>query len=218
MLALMLGSFLMARTDRWMLAGVLGALAAFTRVNGLLLAPALAVEVLHQWRSTGRWRWQWLWVALVPTGLLGYLSVNYYVWRDPLEFMVYDRHFWHKSLSWPWVGIGNLIARSSPGNGLSMILAPEQELLFLALVSAVALYAAFELRPSYAVWAGLNWLLLTLTTLIQSTPRYTLLLFPVYILLGRATARSTAYALLTAGSPLMLTLFLGQFVRAIGRF
>lgn len=217
-LALMLGSFLMARTDRWMLAGVLGALAAFTRVNGLLLAPALAVEVLHQWRSSGRWQWQRLWAALVPAGTLAYLFVNYYVHGNPLQFLVYDRQYWHKSLSWPWVGIGKLLAASSPRNGLSMILVPEQELLFLAVGLAVVVYAAVKLRPSYAVWSGANWLLMMTTTLIQSTPRYTMLLFPVYVLMARAGARPTAYALLTAGSLLLLTLLLGQFVRTVGGF
>src|SRR6266516_1105726 len=36
-LALVLGSFLAARSDRWWLAGILGGLAALTRVNGLVL-------------------------------------------------------------------------------------------------------------------------------------------------------------------------------------
>ncbi|MGH7416720.1 MAG: glycosyltransferase family 39 protein, partial [Candidatus Rokuibacteriota bacterium] len=48
-LALALGSFLAARTDRWWLAGALGGLAALTRVNGLILIPALLVEAATQW-------------------------------------------------------------------------------------------------------------------------------------------------------------------------
>jgi len=42
-LALVLGSFLAARTNRWWLAGILGGLAALTRINGLILLPALMV-------------------------------------------------------------------------------------------------------------------------------------------------------------------------------
>ncbi|MDP9467951.1 MAG: glycosyltransferase family 39 protein, partial [Chloroflexota bacterium] len=41
-MALVLGSFLAARTERWWLAGALGGLAALTRANGLILIPALA--------------------------------------------------------------------------------------------------------------------------------------------------------------------------------
>ncbi len=49
-LALAFGSLWLARSDRWWAAGVLGGLAALTRVNGLVLIPALAVEAWLQWR------------------------------------------------------------------------------------------------------------------------------------------------------------------------
>ena len=48
-MALVLGSFLAARTERWWLAGILGGLASLTRVNGLILIPALGAEALTQW-------------------------------------------------------------------------------------------------------------------------------------------------------------------------
>ena len=44
-LAFVLGAMLAARQDCWWLAGLLGALAAMTRANGIALAPVLAVEV-----------------------------------------------------------------------------------------------------------------------------------------------------------------------------
>jgi Mannosyltransferase (PIG-V) len=49
-LLLSVSSFWAARRRKWPVAGVLGALAAATRVFGLLLVPALAIEALHQWR------------------------------------------------------------------------------------------------------------------------------------------------------------------------
>ena len=42
------GAFAAARSRRWPLAGALGALAALTRNVGVVLAPALAVEAIHQ--------------------------------------------------------------------------------------------------------------------------------------------------------------------------
>jgi hypothetical protein len=45
------GSFWAARRRRWPLAGALGALAAATRVFGILLGAALALEALQQWRA-----------------------------------------------------------------------------------------------------------------------------------------------------------------------
>nr|MBA3740566.1 glycosyltransferase family 39 protein [Chloroflexota bacterium] len=49
-LALAFGSMWLARTDRWWGAGLLGGLAALSRVNGLVLIPALMVEAYLQWR------------------------------------------------------------------------------------------------------------------------------------------------------------------------
>jgi len=48
------GSFAAARSRRWLLAGALGALAALTRNVGVVLAPALAVEAVHQYLEARR--------------------------------------------------------------------------------------------------------------------------------------------------------------------
>jgi len=55
-IALVLGSFLAARRDHWALAGVFGALACLTKINWLVLLPALAVEVLLHYRATRRFQ------------------------------------------------------------------------------------------------------------------------------------------------------------------
>src|SRR4051812_39949253 len=72
-LALVLGSFLAARRDRWALAGVLGFLAALTRFNGLVLIPALGIEAWESYRSKQNWHSRWLWIGLIPCGFLIYL-------------------------------------------------------------------------------------------------------------------------------------------------
>ena len=51
-LALVLGSLLAARSGRWWLAGLLGALCTMTRANGLALLPVLAVEAVHSSRAS----------------------------------------------------------------------------------------------------------------------------------------------------------------------
>jgi hypothetical protein len=57
------GAFWAARTNRWLLAGLLGGWAALTRVMGLLLLPALLLE-----KPTARAR---LWLCLIPLAQLG---------------------------------------------------------------------------------------------------------------------------------------------------
>src|SRR5216684_7050528 len=65
-LALVVTSFLAARHERWMAAGVLGAHAALTHDNGILLVPALAAEALSELWRTRYFEWRWLWISVVP--------------------------------------------------------------------------------------------------------------------------------------------------------
>ena len=77
-LALALGSVLAARTDRWGLAGLLGAFCWLTRATGAILVPTLAVEIAQKYSTNRRWNRRWLWIAFVPTGFAIYLLLN---WR-----------------------------------------------------------------------------------------------------------------------------------------
>ena len=180
-LALALGSFLAARTDRWWLAGLLGAFATLARVNGLVLIPALAVEAVVQWWPERRWRWRWLWVALVPVGFAVYLALNWAVYGDAFAFVRIQTDHWFKSLSPPWVGIGGVIdwalTRPDPEDAFML---GWVELAFIALALAGTAVCAIRFRPSWTVWMAGNWLLITSTGFVLSVPRYALVLFPLF--------------------------------------
>ena len=211
-LALALGSFLAARQKRWMIAGALGALASLTRVNGLILIPALGVEALWQWRESRRIDWRWLWIAAVGFGFAGYLLLNAHVTGDALAFQTIMREHWFKSLTPPWNGLRenlNSMWWRSPSEA-QMIGA--QELIFAALGLFCAVLCWIKLRPSYAVWITLNWLLITSTSFVLSVPRYTLLMFPIFLLFAEYGARRFWNTAITVWSLLFLALFVSQFV------
>ncbi|MDH3529798.1 MAG: mannosyltransferase family protein, partial [Acidobacteriota bacterium] len=115
-LALVVSAFFAARKRRWLLAGVLGCLACTTRINGLLLFPALLLEVWNEFRETREKNWQWLYLLLIPIGVSSYLGLNYSVSGDPFKFLEYQREHWHRSLRLPWYGLmdafRNMIGRS----------------------------------------------------------------------------------------------------------
>ncbi len=210
-LALVLGSFLAARTNRWWLAGLLGALATLTHVNGLVLVPALAAEALLAWWPDRRWRWRWLGIAIVPLGFAGYLALNQAVYGDPLAFLAIQREHWFKSLSPPWVGIGGVITSilTRPPDDAFMLGWMELGFIGLGLVATVV--AALRFRPSWAVWMAGNWLLITSTSFVLSVPRYTLVLFPLFAWFALLTrSRWTAVGLGVA-SLLGFAYFAGRF-------
>src|SRR5918998_995306 len=104
-LALALGAFLAARSRLWWAAGLLGGLAALTRINGVVLLPALAFEAWGEYRGGGRRaRAGWLWLLLVGAGFGVYLFINWWVLGDPRAFLKMQGEHWFKSPTWPWVG------------------------------------------------------------------------------------------------------------------
>jgi hypothetical protein len=213
-LALTLGCVFAARTERWWLAGLLGALASMTRVNGLLLGPVLFVEALQQFVLTRRINWRWLWMGLVPLGFLVYLAINYHVTGDPFTFSKIMEEHWFKKLAPPWSGLRELWSRL-PGD----VTEGPYEFFFIVVCFVCLVWSCISLRPSYALWVTLNWILIISTSFILSVPRYMLTLFPIFILFARATTnRPLPYALLTVFSLLCLGLYCSRFVQGLWAF
>lgn len=212
LLALIATSFLAARRERWMAAGVLGALAALARPNGILAIPALGTEALWQWRETHRLNWRWLWLGLVPIGFAVYLWINHRVTGDALAFLKLEHSHWADGIVAPWSSIRvNLgVAREFTANEAAMV--GTQVLFYLAVGLAGTIASAFLLRPSYAVWMALNWLLFASQSWDLSAPRYVLVMFPLFILIARLTRRRNWNTLVTVWSLMWLAMFASQFV------
>ena len=209
-LMLALGSVLAARKQRWLLAGILGALTCLTRVNGLVLIPALLVEAGHQYRTTRRWQWQWLAIGVIGLGFCGYLLLNKHVTGDFFAFTSIMRQNFGKSLTWPWTGINSALGSLNREPGDAQMIGM-QELSFIVLGLACTIVSWVKLRPIYSVWMTVNWLLFTSVTFVLSVPRYTLTMFPIFILFAMLAARRIWMAAITFWSLLYLALFASLF-------
>lgn len=213
-LALALGCVLAARMNRWWFAGLLGASACLTRVNGLLLMPVLAVEALSQFRVTRRINWRWLGIAVVPVGFLAYLWLNYHVTGNFFAFSKIMEEHWYKKFTSPWLGIRDVYWRL-PGD----VMEGQHELFYIVLGFVCIVWSWLRLRPSYAVWITCNWLLINSTSFILSVPRYMLTLFPVFILFAQfCTGRRWAFAAFTVVSLLYFGLYSSRFVQGLWAF
>ncbi|MEZ0370037.1 MAG: hypothetical protein ACAI44_13200, partial [Candidatus Sericytochromatia bacterium] len=99
-LALTLGSWYEARQGRWGRAGLAGMLASLTRLQGLVLFPALLLEAWLQRKQTS-WR-RLLGVLLVPLGFGLYLLLNWRVQGQPFAFLDLQKNFFGNHLVPPW--------------------------------------------------------------------------------------------------------------------
>jgi hypothetical protein len=219
-LALAFGSLWLARSDRWVLAGALGGLAALSRVNGLILIPALAVEAWLQWRERRAVDLRWAGaLALVAAGFATYLAVNLAVYGDPFAFSEIQRSHWGKGLAPPWVGIAGLLDRTEDADPDTALMLGWVELLFVGVGFAATVASAALLRPTWTTWTAGNWLLSVSTGFVLSTPRYSLALFAIPVLAAMVLERNRPLgAALAAISGAALVYFAWRFATGLWGF
>jgi hypothetical protein len=171
--------------ERFVLAGVLGFLAALTRSTGLALFGALALDLcVRVLRGQQRPRWHMLALGLIPLGLVAYTVLLRYQVHDPLALSKSMKH-WQRAPAWPW----EALVRAFSGVGsTSPWLSKEQAFVeavfggsFLALGAAMAAQ-----RWPVALWSYvvLGVLMPLSTQNIAGLMRYVLVLFPAFLFLA----------------------------------
>jgi hypothetical protein len=216
--AMIISSLYYARLSRWPIAGVLGFLAALTRLGGLLMLPVLLVEYMHQkgWKPR-KVDLNILWVFLISTGFLIYLNINNQVTGNSFTFMVVERVHWYNTLD-PISGLTSAISWANNGRYPQNLILGYAPLVF-AVFGLLMVMGGFyrRLRPSHLAYMLLSWMLALSTSFWLSVPRYVMAMFPIFILLGTITKRKSVNVAITVCFGIALSFFtvlfaLGQFV------
>lgn len=212
-LALAIGSIFAARKDKWWLAGTLGTLSWMTRANGIILIPTLAMEAGYQFWKTKRWQWRWLWIALVPLGFAVYLLLNWRVTGDPFNAFRQRKPMFFTEFTWPWTGMHGAFNIMGEWKPTQAEMIGTQEFVFAVIGLICVIASWFKLRPTYAVYTTATWLLFVSVTFLQSMPRYTLNMFPIFILFAILGENRFWRVAITVWSLLFLALFTMLFMR-----
>ena len=211
-LALAFGSVLAARVDRWRLAALLAAFCWLTRATGAVLVPTLGVEAAQKYFTNRRWNPRWLWIALVTSGFAVYLLLNWLVTGDASAFLRTRKVSFEQTFALPWAGIWKMVrAHYRTPNEAEMV--GVQELAFLALGFICTVISWIKLRPIYAAWMNGNLILFASVNYFRSIPRYTLTMFPIFILFGLLSQNRFWAGVLTVWSLLFFALFAVLFAR-----
>ena len=189
-------------------------LAAATRVTGIILLPVLIIEYLSQREyRIHKIRKDIIWIGVIGLGLVSYLILNYIVAGDPFHFLDIQREHWDKKLALPYEGLilaWKMVSQRSPAEGM---FGGWAEIGFALLGLVLIIYSFFRVRLSYNLYALATWLLVTSTWFWLSIPRYTLSMFPIFIVLALLGRRKDVHFLITFISILFYALFLSLFVR-----
>lgn len=200
-LFLLLGCFYSARKGKWVYAGLAGFLLALTRVNGVFVVIPLFYEYMREkdFRLKGI-RADILALGLVPLGLLVYCAYNYILTGDFLAF-VHIQSAWGRQM-------GNPLTILADGL-LSWAGKPNRVVAAWLTGFTLASLAIFCRRiPFSHLLLCLIFIFLPLSSSLMSMPRFTAVLFPLFILFGRLSQDRRVDAALT----LLLCILQGFFM------
>lgn len=211
---LTIAAFYSARTRHWLLAGIFGALASYTRFVGIFLLPALFVE----WYQQSKKIKNLIPLFLIPMGLLVYMNYLSKTSGDPLAFFHVQADFAQGrseklvmlyQVFWRYVKMIFTVNHTDPLY-LTIIFEFATGVVFLI----TAIYSFVKQRLSYAVFNLLAYIIPTLTGSFTSMPRYVLLCFPSFLLVGEVLTRSSLARKIILGTFTMaFIIFLSLFAR-----
>jgi hypothetical protein len=204
------GAVYAARTGRFAAAGVLGAVASATRNTGVLVLVPLAVLYLYGDRPTATVRELLrrampsrrpgpavMWLALVPAGLVVYSLYLRQTVGDTQAWRRAQIFFGHKDVTTPFEGIRRAIVagwhaiQGSVPHDLRFPLIVELVFIALALVALVGVFR--RLPAAYALYSLAALLPATMSPVVdeplRSMPRYTVVVFPLFMWAARACER-----------------------------
>jgi hypothetical protein len=196
-----LAAFYAFRTRRWALGGLAGALATATRVNGIIMLPALAWIAWRGCEPTRRDRaLACLGLALVACGIGGYSLYVYQLSGNPFEWMASITRWGYHPGGPPWMAPVQL-ARNLLGHPYRYLTTDHMALYDVLYGVTGALFACavpFVWRrfgAAYGLFMLLNLYLPMSSGVFEGMGRYCSVLFPAFIWLGSIRSRNLSTAL-----------------------
>jgi hypothetical protein len=214
-LFLSVASFYYVRERRWLLAGLFGAFASLTRVEGVLLAVPFLIEwSLALYETRTEW-FKWpvdtllrplVGLCIIPLGLASYMAYLWVLSGDPLRFSHVQAH-WGRYLAPPWVSIDHALRIIGGPYAPQTIVNQALELSFTLLMIGTLVLGWRRLRVSYIAYMAVSILVPMSTSSLMSMQRFALVLFPMFVLFGLWGAKPNVNNAIVAFSMPLLGLF-----------
>lgn len=202
-LLLCLTCMLAALRRSWLCAGVLGFFAALTRTQGLVLV----LPTLFLWlcaRKTGKQGLKNLGLLLMPLGTGGYLLLNYCLFGNWLQFLIFQKDApWYQTTRWIGQNLTQHWNMALEYPGLAPFIYWAQLGLYFAAM-ALLFWGLHRKEPAaWLIWGGAYLGLCYLPGWLISGGRYMFGCLPLFLLMAGAKRRVTRAALLALSGALL---------------
>jgi hypothetical protein len=205
-----------AAASRWGWAGLLGALAALTRPNGVLVAVPLGLLALAGRPRLAELARRAAALALVPLGLAAFCAFSWRLSGDPLGWLHAQARWGYTVGNRPWVELMRLVdgleRHGLYGYFFSDPLAPYYFVHGAVALAFVALTPSVFTRvgPALGAYVAVSLYVPLTGNALEGIGRYAATLFPAFMLLGTIRSRRVHEAILI-GSALLLSLLASLF-------
>ena len=191
--ALSVWAFFFARKKIWWAAGLLGLMSTFTRLIGIALFPAMIAE--YSFSGSKKFRSvsinkNIIFLLLIPLGLFTYMLFVKYKTGDPFEFL-HSVEIFGEQRSSNFVFLPQVFYRyifkilpSLNYQYFPAVFFTGMEFFTGVLFLFLSILGLVKLRLSYAIFLILGYVIPTLSGSFSSLPRYVIVLFPAFILMG----------------------------------
>lgn len=224
-LALSLMCIYFVRKKEWLIGCLCGALAAYTRSPGVLLAMPVAIEfardlmghykVLNRRAFIRRLTSAFACLLTISLGLLAYLYINYDVTGNAFQYSIYQKEHWFQKLylffDTARYQMEYAVRTFLEGDSRSFLGLWLPNLVTIFSVLIVMFIGAKKLNPAYTAYFIVYFAFVVGPTWLLSAPRYFIAAFPLAFAVVALTEEKSKDAALTvvsvAGSLLYLALF-----------
>ena len=185
-------SLYLSRKKSYFLAGITGGLATITRPFGILIFPALILQMIKD----RKFNIKNVLTLLMTFGLpvIYYLAINYSLFGDTFAFAKLLNENWQKSFAFPWEGIVASWKRGvfthEPSNYKYLVGYGEAIASTAAWIFVLIGAKKWGLKSPYFIYLFLSTALFTSTGFILSAPRYLLSIPPFFILMASFLSRN----------------------------
>ena len=211
-LAMSVAAFYYARRRRWWLAGVFGAVATLARPHGILICAPLAFEYMAQRQfSTRAVKRDVLALGLMPAAFVIWAAYLFVLSGVPLLVLQAGAP-WHRQLTAPWQVLQTFF--SEPLVVHSYAHSP-LDLLFASAFLVLTIVSWRLLRPAYALYTTLLFVVMMSSGLLTSIMRYELVLFPAFVVLSVAMRNKRFRNIYVTASLGLGIVFMEAFARGL---
>lgn len=215
------------RKHKWPLVAFLGFLACLTKVQGVLLAVAVAAELLfsekifsllknRDWKAILRKiLLPGLFSALMLLGFGIYLYINWYVEGDPFRFLYYQKTHWYNGFLpiWETISYVGKRALTEGCTSVGMCIWIPEFALFFVWAGWIVYGICKKLRPVYLTYLAALFLVTYSSSWLISGGRYTLCALPGFMLMGEWLGKHERWKVpAVTVSAMLMALYLAGFM------